>query len=168
MRLETERLVIRPWRTEESPRLFEVLSDPDTVRWFGTPVPLTALEQATERIEGYTRYAEPRGVWTMTEGPDGTPLGGVMLIELEDVETPDLTQIGWYLHPDSTGHGYATEACAAVLAFGLAAGLPEIRAVIDIDNAPSIAVAERLGMRRLGTVDEDTRPSAMYVFPGAP
>lgn len=162
MRLETERLVIRPWRVEEAPRLFEVLSDPDTVRWFGTPVPLTEVGQAVERIEGYGRYDEPRGVWTMTDG-DSPPLGGVMLIELEDSE---LTQIGWYLHPDSTGRGYATEACAAVLAYGLASEMPEIRAVIDVDNAPSIAVARRLGMRRIGRVDEDTdRPAEMYATP---
>ena len=163
MHLETERLVIRPWRVAEAPRLFEVLSDPDTVRWFGTPVPLTEVAQAAERIAGYERYDEPRGVWTMTLGEAGQPLGGVMLIELEDSE---LSQIGWYLHPDSTGHGYATEACAAVLAYGLAAGMTEIRAVIDVDNAPSIAVAERLGLRRLGRIDEDTdRPAEMYVTP---
>ena len=98
----------------------------------------------------------------MTAGEGGTPLGGVMLIELED--TP-LTQIGWYLHPDSTGHGYATEACAAVLDFGFASGMTEIRAVIDVGNAPSIAVARRLGMRHLGSIDEATRPSEMYVVP---
>ena len=162
MLLATERLLIRPWRVEEATRLFEVMSDPETIRWFGTPTPLTDVSQAAERIQGYERYDEPRGVWTMTAGEAGTPLGGVMLIELED---SPLTQIGWYLHPDSTGHGYATEACAAVLEFGLAAGLPEIRAVIDVGNAPSIAVAGRLGMRHLGTIDEDTRPSEMYVVP---
>ena len=89
-----------------------------------------------------------------------------MLIELANPDGPELDQIGWYLHPDSTGHGYATEACSAVLAFGLGAGLPEIRAVIDVDNAPSIAVAERLGLRHLGRVDVDTdRPVEMYVTP---
>jgi RimJ/RimL family protein N-acetyltransferase len=162
VRLETDRLIVRPWRVEEAPRLFEILSDPDTVRWFGTPTPLTDVTQVVERIAGYARYEEPRGVWTMARKDADRPLGGVMLIGLPDT---DLTQIGWYLHPDSTGHGYATEACAAVLAFGLAAGMSEIRAVIDVANAPSIAVAERLGMRLLGRVDEDTRPAEMYAVP---
>ena len=126
------------------------------------PDTVTDLEQVVERIEGYARYEEPRGVWTMTLRGSEQPLGGVMLIELPGT---DLTQIGWYLHPDSTAHGYATEACEAVLTFGLASGLTEIRAVIDVDNSPSIAVAARLGMRHLGVVDEDTRPSEMYVMP---
>lgn len=162
MHIETDRLVIRPWHLDDAPRLFEILSDPGTVRWFGTPTPLTDVAQVIERIEGYARYEEPRGVWTMTLQGSDRPLGGVMLIELPET---DLTQIGWYLHPDSTGHGYATEACAAVLAFGHDAGVAEIRAVIDVDNAPSIAVAQRLGMRHLGRVDEDTRPAEMYVVP---
>lgn len=162
MLLETERLVVRPWRVEEAPRLFEILSDPDTVRWFGTPQVITEVTEATDRIRMYSGFEPPRGVWAVADRGTDLALGSVMLIELED--TP-LTQIGWYLHPDSTGHGYATEACAAVLAHGLASGYGEIRAVIDVDNAPSIAVAERLGMRRLGLVDEDTRPSEMYVAP---
>jgi RimJ/RimL family protein N-acetyltransferase len=162
--LETDRLVIRPWRVDEAPRLFEVLSDPETVRWFGTPVPLTDVAQAVERIEGYARYDLPHGVWTMSLGPAGRPLGGVMLIGLDGT---DPTQVGWYLHPDSTGHGYATEACAAVLAFGLAQGLDEVRAVIDVANTPSLAVARRLGMRHLGRVDEDTRPAEVFTS-GAP
>ena len=163
MHLETGRLLIRPWRVDDAPRLFEILSDPDTVRWFGTPTVLTDITQVVERIEGYSRYEEPRGVWTMTLHGTDQPLGGVMLIEMSETE---LTQIGWYLHPDSTGHGYVTEACAAVLAFGRDAGLSEIRAEIDWDNAPSIAVAQRLGMRHLGRVGEDTdRPAEMYVVP---
>lgn len=162
MHLRTERLVIRPWRVEEAPRLFEILSDPETVRWFGTPQVLTEVAQARERIEMYDGIEPPRGVWTVADAETDRPVGSVMLIELPD--TP-LTQIGWYLHPDSTGHGYATEACAALLAHGRDAGFTEIRAVIDIDNTPSIAVAHRLGMRHLGRVDEDTRPSEMYNSP---
>jgi RimJ/RimL family protein N-acetyltransferase len=160
--LETDRLTIRPWRTDEASRLLEILSDPDTVRWFGTPTVLTELSQAVGRIETYDAITPPRGVWAVADRAANRPLGSVMLIELPD--TP-LTQIGWYLHPDSTGHGYATEACAAVLAKGLQSWA-EIRAVIDVGNTPSIAVAERLGMRHLGRVDEDTdRPAEMYAAP---
>jgi RimJ/RimL family protein N-acetyltransferase len=159
VRLETERLVIRPWRLDEAPRLFEILSDPEMVRWFGTREVLTDLSQAVERIEGYLRLDAPGGVWVVAHAETDLMLGGVMLID-------DPVQIGWYLHPDSSGHGYAAEAARAVLDHGLASGFTEIRAVTDIDNHASIAVARRIGMRHVGRVDEDSdRPSEMFVVP---
>ena len=47
------------WRVDEAPRLFEILSDPETVRWFGTPTPLTEVSQAAERIRGSTGTTSP-------------------------------------------------------------------------------------------------------------
>ncbi len=58
-------------------------------------------------------------------------------------------EIGWTLHPDHMGHGYMTEAAAAVLhiAFG---ELAMHRAIANLDprNHASVALCERLGMRR--------------------
>ena len=62
--------------------------------------------------------------------------------------------MGWWLHPDSQGRGYASEAAAAVLAHGFAHGLTEIHALTHIDNHPSQAVCRRLGMRDLGVVEK--------------
>ena len=39
-------------------------------------------------------------------------------------------EVGWHLHPDSWGRGYATEAARAVIAQGFEAGLPEVYAVV--------------------------------------
>ncbi len=74
-------------------------------------------------------------------------------------------QIGWYAHPDATGHGYTTEAARAVLEYGLAAGLPEIRALTHTDNYPSMRVCDRLGMTYLGITEDwyDDAPSSHYI-----
>jgi len=57
-------------------------------------------------------------------------------------------EIGWTLHPDAAGRGYATEAATALLdvAFG-AMGLHRVRAELDPRNAASVALCRRLGMR---------------------
>ena len=55
-----------------------------------------------------------------------------------------------HLHPDSWGHGYATEAARAVIDRGFSAGVPEVYAVVRPGNAPSMAVCRRLGMTALG------------------
>ena len=58
-------------------------------------------------------------------------------------------EIGWVLHPDFGGHGYATEAAAALLtiAFGTW-GLHRVVARVDARNGASLALARRLGMRQ--------------------
>ena len=58
-------------------------------------------------------------------------------------------EIGWSLHPDAQGKGYATEAAREVLRLGFdEAGLHRIVAECDPRNEASIRVMERLGMRR--------------------
>lgn len=65
-------------------------------------------------------------------------------------ESADEVEIGWHLHPDSWGNGYATEAAKAVLDHGFRHGLSEILAIAKPDNAPSLAVMHRIGMTHLG------------------
>ncbi|MFE2105185.1 GNAT family N-acetyltransferase, partial [Kitasatospora sp. NPDC059463] len=59
-------------------------------------------------------------------------------------------EVGWHLHPDSWGRGYATEAARAALAKGFADGLTEIHAVVRPGNERSAAVCRRLGMTPRG------------------
>jgi RimJ/RimL family protein N-acetyltransferase len=63
---------------------------------------------------------------------------------------------GWVLHPDFQGLGYAAEAESALLdlAFG-PVGLHRVFAELDPRNAPSVALCERLGMRREALFVED-------------
>jgi RimJ/RimL family protein N-acetyltransferase len=62
-------------------------------------------------------------------------------------------EVGWHLHPDSWGHGYATEAARGAIAKGFSEGLREIFAVVRPDNERSLAVCRRLGMTHLGPSD---------------
>ena len=59
-------------------------------------------------------------------------------------------EVGWHLHPDSWGHGYATEAARAVVQQAFEDGLPEVYAVVRPGNERSVAVCRRLGMDPLG------------------
>ncbi len=62
----------------------------------------------------------------------------------------DDIEVGWHLHPDSWGRGYATEAAAAAVDRAFAAGLKRMYAVVKPGNTASIAVTRRLGMTPLG------------------
>ena len=65
-------------------------------------------------------------------------------------------EIGWTMHPDFTGHGYAAEAARAIL--GLAFDeleLHRVAANLDPRNDASIALCLRLGMREEARFVED-------------
>ena len=66
--------------------------------------------------------------------------------------TDRLIEIGWHLHPQHQGQGFATEAATRSCG-GDRAGIGQVLALTDLDNVRSQAVAARLGMRDEGTTD---------------
>lgn len=163
MPIRTDRLVIRPWVQADAPRLFEMLSRQDIVRWLGTPKVMESVDEAREKIARMTGDLElPEGQWAMEVAETGVVAGAIMLVPVP--KSDGLVQVGWYAHPDSTGHGYVTEAARAALDHGLAGGLTEIKALTHTDNYPSMAVCDRLGMTYLGVTDDwYDEPSSHYL-----
>jgi RimJ/RimL family protein N-acetyltransferase len=91
-------------------------------------------------------------VWAIVPRGARRPVGSVLLVGLPDgdgVPTGDI-EVGWHLHPDAWGNGYATEAARGALDRGFAAGLREVFAVVRPGNEPSQAVCRRLHMEHLG------------------
>jgi RimJ/RimL family protein N-acetyltransferase len=106
-----------------------------------------------EQIEAGFR-ANGFGIWCV-ERLDGTFLGltGISIVPFEEHFTPAV-EVGWRLLPAAWGHGYATEAGREALRHGFdVVGLTEIVSFASVDNARSIAVMERLGMKRDPTGD---------------
>jgi RimJ/RimL family protein N-acetyltransferase len=148
--ITTDRLVVRPWRLDEGDRFFDIYRRPEVVRWLGA-APMQDRSEAIAMIErNLTRLdADPRfGSWAVIHASTGVPVGSVILKPLPDSEGE--VEIGWQLHPDSWGNGFASEAASAVLDRGFADGLSEVWAVTDLDNTRSVAVCRRLGMQLLG------------------
>ena len=153
---ETERLIVRPWRDDEAPRLFDIRRRPEITRWFGTPTPMASVDEAHERIARWRAIteADPRlGSWAICERAGGPPAGSVILMIAD--ERPDRIEVGWDLHPDATGRGLATEAARGAIAKAFADGAPEVFAVTVPDNHRSRRVAVRAGMHDLGVVGDE-------------
>ena len=87
------------------------------------------------------------GCWAI-ECADGHVAGTVLFKPLPNGVGE--VEVGWHLHPDSWGHGYATEAARAVIERGFAGGVAEVYAVVRPGNEASMAVCRRLGMAPLG------------------
>lgn len=152
--LETERLTIRPWHVRDAERLFAIRTIPDVAKWLSKPDAWTHIDEAFEAIGRWSKVIDERGVlghWAVVPH-DRPPVGSVSLHL-----TPDgaETTIGWYLHPDSSGHGYAREAAQALLHAALRpGGVDRIWALMWPQNEASAKVALAVGMTDLGVVDD--------------
>jgi RimJ/RimL family protein N-acetyltransferase len=147
--LATARTTIRPWRTAEAAVLFDIHRRPEVAKWLGDPSPWTRVEQAHDRIVRTAEAATTAlpGSCAIVPRTTGVPVGTVSLLALPD---DDEVQLGWVLHPEHMGRGWATEAAAAMLAHALVVGHRRIWALMWPQNAPSAAVCRRLGMHELG------------------
>jgi RimJ/RimL family protein N-acetyltransferase len=155
MLLETDRLRIRDWTLADAPAALAVLSLVEVVKWLGDgPPQLCAdLDDARSRIDRWRgRDDPPLGHWAVevTDGGplDGRVIGTVLLLTLPNGDGE--VEIGWHLHPDAWGNGYASEAARAVLRHGFDAGVEEINAVTHLTNGPSQGVCRRIGMEHRG------------------
>jgi RimJ/RimL family protein N-acetyltransferase len=143
---ETERLVMRGWRQEDFDAYAASSADAHVQRFLGGPQDRDeswrsfAMQVGHWHLRGY-------GQWALERRADGRLLGRAGLWY------PDGwfgLEVGWKLHRDAWGHGYATEAAAASLAWAWDnVGADRIISVIHPDNAASLRVAGRLGMYHL-------------------
>jgi len=73
---------------------------------------------------------------------------------LSDDDGPTgLVEVGWHLHPQHQGQGLATEAARALITLAGKAGIDQVLAITDLDNAASQRVATRLGMTDEGVTE---------------
>jgi RimJ/RimL family protein N-acetyltransferase len=146
--LRTARLRLRAWTASAADlaRLHDIYTRDEVSRWLGG-TPSVPPAELVERWATISRLDERFGCWAI-ECADGTVAGTVLFKPLPNGVGE--VEVGWHLHPDCWGHGYATEAARAVIDRGFDAGLPEVYAVVKPGNTASLAVCARLGMQPLG------------------
>ena len=148
--MPTSRLLLRPLSTDDVDDLLAYRGRADVCRFL--PFEPMSRERLLERLAGdYSRTVLTDQGQSLTLGAQvratGRLVGDVVLF-LHSVEHRG-GELGYVFHPDAQGRGYATEACAAVLALAFdQLGLHRIVARLDARNTASARLAERLGMRR--------------------
>lgn len=154
--LETERLRLRAWRPADREPFARLNADPRVTEWLGGTLSSEQSDALLARIvaEG---DAQGFGLWAV-EVMERIPFIGFVGLVIPSFRahfTP-CVEIGWRLAPAAWGHGYATEAARAVLAFAFELReFPEVVSFTAVGNARSRAVMERLGMQRRPDDDFD-------------
>jgi RimJ/RimL family protein N-acetyltransferase len=160
--LRSARLRLRGWTAEDVDFLFDLYSREEVQRYIGlVPRVMTDRAEAQERLDRLVAHPlpAPLGVWAMAGEDDGRLLGVLLLktIPASGSGSPPLpsgdVEIGWHLHPDAWGHGYATEAAGRVLQHAFDGGLARVVAVTNPQNAASQRVCRRIGMTHEGRTD---------------
>jgi RimJ/RimL family protein N-acetyltransferase len=146
----TDRLELRAWTLDDADAHFDIYSRWEVMKWLGAdPQPLTDPERSAAGIERWAaRRDDPFGIWAVVPDEVGRPVGAALLVPLQDGDGNPVeeVEVGWHLHPDFWGRGYATESAQRLLDLAWEAGLTEVWAVIHPGNDASVSVTRRLGM----------------------
>jgi RimJ/RimL family protein N-acetyltransferase len=140
--LETARLILRPPALEDFEPLAETMSREISAKYIGG---------ASPRAQTWRSFTGLAGAWVMQgfamfsviEKSTGRWVGR---IGPHHPEGWPGTEVGWGLHPDFFGRGYAHEAAVASMDFAVdVLGWSDIIHCIHPDNEPSWRLAMKLG-----------------------
>ena len=146
--IQTERLTLQKATFDDAEFIFQLLNDPtfiDNIVDKG----IKTLDDAKNYIQqslidSYNTHGF--GLYITRLKSDNTPIGLCGLLKREELEWPD---VGYALLPEFVGFGYATEGAKASMEYGFKAlGMSKIVAITSINNAASIKVLEKVGLRR--------------------
>lgn len=138
-------MIIRPPAKRDRARFVELFTD-EAFTVFSDGV--HDVESANRRFDLMLLLAEavPYAKQPVIERTSGVIVGytGVGTVLLDGVNR---LEWGWRLVPGARGHGYATEATAALLSLADKFDDGEMLCLIDIDNQPSRRVADKVGFK---------------------
>jgi ribosomal-protein-alanine N-acetyltransferase len=161
--LQTERLVLRPFREEDLDDLAALYADPEVMRFLGEGRAKTReqtrvlLERAIEqcRRHGF-------GIWALRDRQDGRFVGRARVAYLHGLGDAELS---YTLARRCWGRGLATEAVREVLRHALAVlRLPRVLGVAQVENIASQQVMRKAGMTLRGPYRDDGREALLYAI----
>lgn len=152
VRLETRRLVLRPWQLSDREALAAIQGDPVVRRFY--PRVLTPAD-----VEADIRNTQVKGIengfhhQAAELKETGELIGLIGINHIHDVIRDailgrPLVEIGWVLAERFWGQGLAVEGAEAWLDYAWSIGLDEVIATTSHLNLPSQRVMQKLGMVR--------------------
>jgi RimJ/RimL family protein N-acetyltransferase len=150
-RLETPRLILRPFEERDIPAFSAYRSDPEVARYQGWEAPFLSAEAARFVTEMIQACPGRPGEWYQTAielKADREMIGDCAFHISADGRQ---AEIGYTLSRSFQGQGYASEALARLLDYlFFDLNLHRVHANLDPENLPSARLLERLGLRREG------------------
>lgn len=155
---ETERLILRSWKSKYLSLFADMNKDHRVMRYFPASLSEAETEAFYNRIQDeFNRKGW--GLYAVVIKSTGEFIGYVGLHEIgfEADFTPGI-EIGWRLAADYHNQGYATEAAQAVLKLAEGLGIDCLYSFTAKINAASERVMQKIWMTKIGEFDHPKLP----------
>lgn len=150
MELYPPRLILREFRESDFDALWEYQGRPETHIYEKAVPSQESVRQYIHEAEAWAQE-QPRTHYrfAVTIRPDDRVMGHIQLTLIDsDIKE---WEIGWTIHYDHWGKGYATEAAREVLNFAFCElRVHRVLALCNAHNTASARVMEKIGMKREG------------------
>jgi RimJ/RimL family protein N-acetyltransferase len=150
MFVETGRLEIREWTSDDFEAFAVLMADPEVMRFSLKGKPLS-IEEAREYFQKriLDHYKNGFGLWALVYKEEQQFIGLAGLIT-QEIDGEKKIELAYRLLPKYWHRGLALEATRAVCTYAFTGlKLKELISIIEPDNVRSIRLAERLAMRPL-------------------
>jgi ribosomal-protein-alanine N-acetyltransferase len=149
--MQTERLLIRPIEPSDHQQVFEGLSHPEVIPYYGVSFDSFAATQ--EQMDWYANLVQNEtGIWwAVCDKSDGTFLGAGGYNDWDHNHRK--AEVGFWLHPESWGQGFMAEAIQLLFRFGFETmGLHRIEGFVFSENTKCHAAVKKVGFIHEGTM----------------
>lgn len=150
MRIETERLIMRPFEMDDAEELFAMDSLPEVHTYLGKK-PFKTLDEVIKNIEWVQSQYQEHGIgrFVVVLKSENKVIGWSGLKFEKEVRPNPYYDIGYRFHPDYWGKGIATETAIAALKFGFEEKkYPEICGAAEAENIASNVILKKIGLKQ--------------------
>ena len=151
--LETDRLILRPFRAEDAQTMYDNwASDPEVTRFLSWPA-YKGIEDARSILKIWlAEYQKPDFYqWAIVLKELDAPIGSISVVNSDD--RVEMAEIGYCIGKNWWGRGIMPEAAKAVMAYLFEeVGIQRLEVGHDPDNSASGAVIRKCGFRYEGTL----------------
>lgn len=161
--LETRRLILRTWRLNDAPELFEICADAEVMKYLGTGKPYETIEQANEFLRWAIDYQKENNFcrWAVILKENREIVGSCGFARPHGTTEIEL---GYLLARKFWAMGLATEAANASLKYGFEnLNFREIIAMTDLENVASQKVLEKIGFAQRGIETFNGEENLVYL-----
>ena len=151
--IKTARLEIKPFAAEDRERLSSLLLNDDIKKTYMIPDFATS-EQLEKMMDNFERLSRDEGRFLRGVYDADGLVGFVNDVEMVNRYAGGYIELGYVIHPECWGRGYATEMLGAVIGAMVSEGFATVRTGAFSENPASMRVMEKCGMQRIELTEE--------------
>ena len=146
--IETERLLLREYTMDDFAALYEIISDPETMKHYPAPYDEKGtMRWLTWSLDNYEKYGF--GLWAAIRKDTGDFIGDCGLT-LQNIDGETLPEIGYHIHKKYWRQGFAKEAALAVRDWAFQhTQYDALYSYMNHTNVASYSTAQSIGMKRV-------------------